>query len=97
MGRQDATRHQAVSRMGRITPSWRTIYHRQLFRLQKRKGFYHTLRAKAHQKAFNTLLKAWICESAALSNANILLWGAGALNSVRTVEWGASRSTRGSR
>ena len=57
--------------MGRITPSWRNIYHRQIFHLQKRKGFYHKLRDNAHQEAFNQLLRAWGRESAALSNANI--------------------------
>jgi hypothetical protein len=57
--------------MGRITPSWRTIYHRQIDRLRKRNSFYHTLREKQHQEAFNNLLRVWGRESAALSNANI--------------------------
>ncbi len=57
--------------MGRITPSWRTIYHRQINRWRKRGGFYHALRDKQHQEAFNNLLRVWGRESAAMGNANI--------------------------
>lgn len=57
--------------MGRITPSWRTIYHRQIARWRRRNEFYHTLREKLHQDAFNHLLRVWWRESVALSNANV--------------------------
>ena len=57
--------------MGRITPSWRTIYHRTIERLRRRNSVYHTLREKQHQASFNQLLRVWGRESAALSNANI--------------------------
>jgi hypothetical protein len=57
--------------MGRITPSWRTIYHRTIERLRRRNSFYRTLREKQHQASFNQLLRVWGRESAALSNANI--------------------------
>jgi hypothetical protein len=57
--------------VGRITPSYRTIDHRQIARLRRRKGFYRSLREKQHQEAFNNLLRVWGRESAVLSNANI--------------------------
>jgi hypothetical protein len=57
--------------MGRITPSWRTIYHRTIDRLRRRTGFYQKLREKQHQEAFNLLLRVLGRESAALGNANV--------------------------
>jgi hypothetical protein len=57
--------------VGRITPSWRTIYHRQIDQWRKRNRFYHSLREKTHQEAFNNLLRVWGRESAAMGNANI--------------------------
>jgi hypothetical protein len=57
--------------MGRIIPSWRTIFHRQIERWRRRRGFYHALRDRQHRDAFDLLLRAWCREDAAMHNANI--------------------------
>jgi hypothetical protein len=57
--------------VGRITPRWRAIYHRQIDRWRNRNRFYHALREAQRQDAFNHLLRVWGRESAAPSNANL--------------------------
>ena len=58
--------------MGRITPSFRQLFKRQIAELKKRQGFQNSLMSREHKKAFDLLLKdAWSAESAALSNSCI--------------------------
>ncbi|NIN52408.1 MAG: hypothetical protein GTO23_04480 [Nitrososphaeria archaeon] len=56
--------------MGRVTPSFRQLYHTQIREL--RKHFQNTLLDSNHREAFNLLLKeAWQPEGHALGNARI--------------------------
>jgi hypothetical protein len=58
--------------MGRITPSFRQLFKKQIAELKKKRGFQDTLVSREHRKALNLLLRdAWSAESAALSNACI--------------------------
>ncbi len=56
--------------MGRVTPSFRQLYHAQIQELKKH--FQNTLLDLGHREAFNLLLKeAWTPEDHALSNAKV--------------------------
>ena len=58
--------------MGRITPSFRQLYHRQIEDLKKTSGFQNTLLDRKHREAFDLLIRdAWSPEDAALSNAGV--------------------------
>ena len=59
--------------MGRITPSFRQMFLRELRRLRnKRKGFYNTLREPKHKEAFDALIRdAWQPESAAMVQSDL--------------------------
>jgi hypothetical protein len=58
--------------MGRITPSFRQLFKKQIAELKRKRGFQNSLFGREHRKAFDLLLKdAWSAESAALSNACI--------------------------
>jgi hypothetical protein len=59
--------------MGRITPSFRQMFLRELRRLRnKRKGFYNTLRDPKHKEAFDALIRdAWQPESAAMVQSDL--------------------------
>jgi len=59
--------------MGRITPSFRQMFLRELRRLRnKRKGFYKTLRDPKHKEAFDALIRdAWQPESAAMVQSDL--------------------------
>ena len=58
--------------MGRITPSFRQLYLKQIEKLKRSNGFQNMLLNRDHRKSFDLLLKdAWSPESAALSNAGI--------------------------
>ncbi len=59
--------------MGRITPSFRQMFLRELRKLRnKRKGFYNTLRDPAHKEAFDALIRdAWQPESAAMVQSDL--------------------------
>jgi hypothetical protein len=58
--------------MGRITPSFRQLFKKQIAELKKRWGFQDSLVNREHRKAFDLLLKdAWSAEGAALSNSYI--------------------------
>ncbi|MFQ6076513.1 MAG: hypothetical protein ACE5Z5_10330 [Candidatus Bathyarchaeia archaeon] len=55
--------------MGRITPSFRQLFMREVERL--RKGFRPTLTDPEHQRALDGLIRAWSGESAAMMMSNI--------------------------
>lgn len=59
--------------MGRITPSFRQMFLRELRKLRnKRKGFYNTLRDPTHKEAFDALIRdAWQPESAAMVQSDL--------------------------
>jgi hypothetical protein len=58
--------------MGRITPSFRQLYLRQIEDLKKSAGFQDTLIDREHRQAFDLLLRdAWSPEDAAMSNAGV--------------------------
>jgi hypothetical protein len=57
--------------MGRITPSFRHVFHQAIFNLQKKKGFYHTLKEPGHQQAFVSLVRVLSSEYAAMWNSGI--------------------------
>ena len=59
--------------MGRITPSFRQMFLRELRRLRnKRKGFYNTLCDPKHKEAFDALIRdAWQPESAAMVQSDL--------------------------
>jgi hypothetical protein len=58
-------------KLGRITPSFRRVFHEAIFRLQKKNGFYHTLKEPGHQRAFVDLVKVMSREYAAMWNSGI--------------------------
>ncbi len=59
-----------IDLMGRVTPSFRQLYHAQIQELKKH--FQNTLLDLGHREAFNLLLKeAWTPEDHALSNAKV--------------------------
>ncbi|MEM2921520.1 MAG: hypothetical protein QXF26_04295, partial [Candidatus Bathyarchaeia archaeon] len=61
-----------VDLMGRITPSFRQLYQRQLEMLRRPGGFRDTLLDPEHRRALDQLVKeAWSMENAALSNSGI--------------------------
>jgi hypothetical protein len=54
--------------MGRITPSFRQLYHQQVEELKR--GFQHTLLDISHREAFDLIIKeAWSTEGHAMANA----------------------------
>jgi hypothetical protein len=56
--------------MGRITPSFRQLYHQQVEELKR--GFQHTLLDRSHREAFNLIIKeAWSTEGHAMANAGV--------------------------
>lgn len=59
--------------MGRITPSFRQMFLRELRKLRnKKKGFYNTLRDPKHKEAFDALIRdAWQPESAAMVQSDL--------------------------
>ena len=57
--------------MGRITPSFRRVFHQAIFDLQKKNGFYHNLKEPGHQRAFVDLVKIMSREYAAMWNSGI--------------------------
>ena len=57
--------------MGRQTPSFRRIFQQTILNLQKKKGFYHTLKEPGHQRAFVSLVRAMSSEYAAMWNSGI--------------------------
>jgi hypothetical protein len=57
--------------MGRITPSFRRVFHQAIFDLQKKNGFYHNLKEPGHKKAFVSLVKVMSSEYAAMWNSGI--------------------------
>ena len=58
--------------MGRITPSFRQLYQREIENLKKSAGFQNTLLNRKHREAFDLLIKdAWEPEGAALTNAGV--------------------------
>lgn len=58
--------------MGRITPSFRQLFRKQIAELKSRRGFQNSLLSREHRKALDLLLKdAWSAENAALSNSCI--------------------------
>lgn len=59
--------------MGRITPSFRQMFLRELRKLRnKKKGFYNTLRDPEHKEAFDALIRdAWQPESAAMVQSDL--------------------------
>jgi hypothetical protein len=58
--------------MGRITPSFRQLYHGQIEELRKRSGFQNMLLDLENSKALDSLIKeAWSPEGAAMAQANI--------------------------
>jgi len=58
--------------MGRVTPSFRQLYLKQMEALKKSAGFRDALLDQEHKKAFDLLVKdAWTPEGAALSNAGV--------------------------
>ena len=57
--------------MGRITPSFRQIFHQAIFNLQKKNGFYHNLKEPGHQQAFVDLVKVMSREYAGMWNSGI--------------------------
>jgi hypothetical protein len=57
--------------MGRITPSFRRVFHNTIFQLYKKKGFYHSLKDPGHQHAFVGIVKAMSSEHAAMWNSGI--------------------------
>ncbi|MCW4040127.1 MAG: hypothetical protein NWE83_05170 [Candidatus Bathyarchaeota archaeon] len=58
--------------MGRQTPSFRQIFQQTIMRLQKKNGFYHTLKEPGHQRAFVGLVRAMSSEYAAMWNSGII-------------------------
>ena len=57
--------------MGRITPSFRRVFHQAIFNLQKKNGFYHSLKEPGHKQAFVGLVRAMSSEYAAMWNSGI--------------------------
>ena len=58
--------------MGRITPSFRQLYQKQIEELKRSSGFQNTLLNLEHKEAFDLLIRdAWSPEDAALSNAGV--------------------------
>jgi hypothetical protein len=57
--------------MGRITPSFRRVFHNTVFQFYKKKGFYHSLKEPGHQHAFVGIVKAMSSEYAAMWNSGI--------------------------
>jgi len=59
--------------MGRITPSFRQMFLKELRKLRnKKKGFYNTLRDPKHKEAFDSLIRdAWQPESAAMVQSDL--------------------------
>ena len=58
--------------MGRITPSFRQLFKKQIAELKSKRGFQNSLLSREHRRALDLLLKnAWSAESAALSNSYI--------------------------
>jgi hypothetical protein len=57
--------------MGRITPSFRRVFHQAIFNLQKKNDFYHNLTEPGHQRAFVSLVKVMSSEYAAMWNSGI--------------------------
>ena len=61
-----------IDLMGRITPSFRQLYQRQVEELRRADGFQNTLLDLEHRRALDQLIKeAWSTENAALSNSGI--------------------------
>jgi hypothetical protein len=61
-----------VNLMGRITPSFRQLYHRQVEELRRSNGFQNTLLDLNHKEALDSLIReAWSPEGAALSQSGI--------------------------
>jgi hypothetical protein len=58
--------------MGRQTPSFRRIFQQTILSLQKKNGFYHTLKEPGHQRAFIGLVRAMSSEYAAMWNSGII-------------------------
>jgi hypothetical protein len=58
--------------MGRQTPSFRRVFQQTILRLQKKKGFYYTLKEPGHKKAFVGLVRAMSSEYAAMWNSGII-------------------------
>ncbi len=59
--------------MGRITPSFRQMFLRELRKLRNnKKGFYFTLRDPKHKEALDALIRdAWQPESAAMAQSDL--------------------------
>ena len=56
--------------MGRITPSFRQLYHQQVDDLKQ--GFQRTLLDISHREAFDLIIKeAWSTEGQAMANAGV--------------------------
>lgn len=59
--------------MGRITPSFRQLFHKFMEKIRfRKKSFYNILTDPENQKVFDLLLsEAWSLEDAAMSQSNI--------------------------
>lgn len=55
--------------MGRITPSFRTLFVEEVYKL--RKGFRKTLLDPEHQRAFDDLVGVWSREAAAMIESGV--------------------------
>jgi hypothetical protein len=61
-----------VSIMGRITPSFRQSFQKQIEELRRSNGFQNTLLDLSHKEALDSLIEqAWSPEGAAMSNSGI--------------------------
>ena len=61
-----------IDLMGRITPSFRQLYQRQVEELRRVGGFQNTLLDLEHKRALDQLIKeAWSTENAVLSNSGV--------------------------